>query len=79
MNTLSMLLVLLAFSMNADARPIHEYSDDGMSFRIFNPDDRAYYCIITLGTSYPFEKIVYPKQYTRWYSMRGGYATDCET
>jgi len=79
MNSLTMVLVLLAFTMGAWAKPEMIYSDDGTMFRIFNPDNRAYYCIITLGTDYPFEKIVYPGQYTRWYSMRGGYSWDCES
>ena len=61
------------------AKPMTEYNPEGTHFRIFNPDTRAYYCIITLGDDYPFEKIVHPGMYTRWYSMRGGYSWDCES
>jgi hypothetical protein len=72
-------LVLIAFSVAAYARPEYEFNPEGTHFRIYNPDARAYYCVITLGDGREFEKIVYPGQYTRWYAMRGGYATDCST
>jgi hypothetical protein len=79
MNSLAMWLVLIAFSMGAYARPEYLFNPEGTHFAIYNPDDRAYYCQITLGDGSQFEKILYPKQQTRWYSMRGGYATDCST
>jgi hypothetical protein len=78
-NSLATWLVLIAFSMGAYARPEYIFSPDGMYFRIVNPDARAYYCIITLGDGAEFEKVIYPGQSSRWYSMRGGYIVDCSS
>lgn len=70
--------ILLFISIIVMAKPMTEFSANGMYFRIYNPDDRAYYCMIWAGDE-EYEKIVYPGQYTRWYSMRGGYSWDCES
>jgi len=73
------LLALILCSLMVWARPEMEYSEDGMYWRIHNPDKRAYYCFIILGDGSEYEKIIYPGMYTRWYPLRGGYEWECES
>jgi hypothetical protein len=76
MKTLLLLLVLLSAVAHAD--PIIEHSPDGQYFRIYNPDGRPYYCIVELVGEYPFEKILYSGQFTRWYPATRGFYWYCE-
>lgn len=76
-NKLALLLICICAA--AWAKPETEYNKEGTHFRVHNPDERAYYCVITLANGDIFEKILYPGMTTRWYSMRGGYSWDCES
>jgi hypothetical protein len=71
--------ILLFMAVNAESRPMTERSNDGLFWRIVNPDPIAYYCWFTLGDGTEFENIVYANSATRWYPARGGFEWACDT
>jgi hypothetical protein len=73
------LAILLLMAVKAEARPMTERSNDGMFWRLVNPDPVAYYCWLTLGDGTEFENIVYAHSVTRWYPARGGFEWDCSS
>jgi hypothetical protein len=71
------ILSLSLFSALAYSMPVVQYSEDGEYFRLYNPEDRYYYCIIVVGNNYPFEKLINAGYTTRWYPTRYGFNWEC--
>jgi hypothetical protein len=71
------ILTLSLFSALAYGMPTVQYSDDGEYFRLYNSDNRYYYCIIVVGQNYPFEKMLNAGYATRWYPTRYGFDWEC--